>query len=134
MQDFNAIKRLIVIFFVIIAIFLSAGCQSKEVASYQTITTEEAHQLLQEEKGVILLDVRSKAEYDERHIPGSILLSVDNLKEKVGEVISDKNAFIIVYCRSGNRSAKAARVLAESGYSKVYDMGGINNWKYETQP
>jgi rhodanese-related sulfurtransferase len=59
---------------------------------------------------------------------------VDNLKEKIGEVTSDKNAFVIVYCRSGNRSAQAAKILAELGYSKVYDMGGINNWKYETQP
>jgi rhodanese-related sulfurtransferase len=47
-------------------------------------------------------------------------------------MIPDKEAKIVVYCRSGRRSAEAAKVLKELGYKNVYDLGGINSWPYET--
>ena len=50
---------------------------------------------------------------------------------KAAVVLPDKNAEILVYCRSGNRSRQAGVLLAEMGYTLVYDFGGIQDWPYE---
>lgn len=127
-------KKILLVIFIILALFTNTACQSNTERSYQKITPDKAYQRLQEEKGIVLLDVRTQEEYDQKHIPGSILLSVDSLKEGIKDVVSDKDTTIFVYCRSGNRSAKAAQLLSDLGYTKVYDLGGINKWKYETKP
>ena len=49
-------------------------------------------------------------------------------------VIGEKDAQVLVYCRSGNRSKTASSTLAELGYSNIYEFGGINTWPYETEP
>ena len=79
----------------------------------------------------IILDVRSKEEYDEGHIDGAVLLPVDNIKDEAGPVIGGKNKTILVYCRSGNRSSLAASRLASLGYTDIRDFGGIVDWPYE---
>jgi len=88
--------------------------------------------MVRNEKDIILLDVRTPEEYMEKRIPGSILLPNYEIKDRATDVIPDKNARIVVYCRSGRRSAEAANTLRELGYSNVFDLGGINNWPYET--
>jgi phage shock protein E len=100
-------------------------------ASFTNIKPEEAQKRLDSEKGIVLLDVRTKEEYDTRHIKGSFLIPVDNVKEEAEKNLKDKNAPIFVYCRSGNRSTSAASILANLGYKNVYNLGGINNWPYE---
>ena len=102
-----------------------------ESAGYQTITPAEAKERIGQD-GVVLLDVRTAEEYSEQHIEGAILLPVDEIAEKAGSVLPDKTATIIVYCRSGNRSAVASRLLVGMGYKNVYNMGGISDWPYET--
>jgi len=75
----------------------------------------------------LLLDVRTKEEYDSGHIAGSVLMPFDAIK--VSFVEADRNRPIVVYCRSGRRSSIAAETLAEMGYTDVSDFGGIDNWK-----
>ncbi|WP_186430109.1 rhodanese-like domain-containing protein [Clostridium sp. BSD9I1] len=128
---------------VILLIGLFSGCSSKnakinkegstssEKTSFNNITPEEANKRLGSEKGIILLDVRTKEEYDTGHIKGSMLIPVDNLKAEADNKLKDKNSPIFVYCRSGNRSVTAARILTNLGYTNVYNLGGINNWPYE---
>jgi rhodanese-related sulfurtransferase len=99
--------------------------------SFTNITPEEAKKRLDSEKGIVLLDVRTKEEYDTGHIKGSILIPVDNLKEEAEIKLKDKDAPIFVYCRSGNRSTTAANILVNLGYKNVYNLGGINKWPYE---
>ena len=122
---------------VIVVSFLSiVGCaqvQSEKKVTYETISTETAKKRLDTEKGIVLLDVRSVAENTEKRIPGSVLIPVEVIKTKVTDKLKDKNAAIFVYCRSGNRSAIAAQVLADMSYTNVYNLGGINNWPYETE-
>ncbi|WP_246637677.1 rhodanese-like domain-containing protein [Crassaminicella profunda] len=101
--------------------------------SYQTITPADAKDRIEKEEGIILLDVRTKEEYKEKHIPNSIQIAVDDLEEKVEEKIPDKNATIFVYCRSGRRSRIASEKLIEKGYTNVFDLGGIIDWPYETE-
>jgi len=91
----------------------------------------DAQKSLDTQRGIIL-DVRTKDEYLERHIPKSILIPLDRLEEEVEKKLPDKNSEIIVYCASGSRSAIAARLLAKLGYTNVYNLGSINNWTYQT--
>ena len=119
------------------------GCSNKNVetnkevltiqnkASFSNITPEEAKKRLDSEKGIILLDVRTKEEYETGHIKDSKLMPVDTLKEESVKSLLDKDATIYVYCRSGNRSVTAANILVEQGYKNVYNLGGISNWPYD---
>jgi len=127
------LKKLI-LFILLISLLFSAGCQTKDQSeNYQSIKPEIAYKQLQQEKNIILLDVRTLEEYNEKHIPGSLLIPVDVLKETVEELIKDKETKLFVYCRSGNRSTIAAEILVELGYTKVFNLGGINDWEYETE-
>ncbi len=78
----------------------------------------------------MLADVRAQEEYDAGRIPGAILLPFDQITAaSAAKALPDKNAPVIVYCRTGRRSAVAAKTLTDLGYRTVYDMGGINQWK-----
>ena len=99
---------------------------------YQRITAETAHQMMQESSDFILLDVRSAGEFRERHIRGAILIPVNELERRAASELPDKNITIFVYCRAGVRASNAARILAEKGYSQVFNIGGIEDWPYGT--
>ncbi|WP_246345943.1 rhodanese-like domain-containing protein [Sedimentibacter hydroxybenzoicus] len=96
---------------------------------YKKISAEEAKSIIDSED-VIILDVRTQEEYDSGHIKNAILLPVTEIASKTGEFVPYKDAKILVYCRSGNRSATAAKDLIKMGYTDVYDFGGINDWPY----
>lgn len=93
---------------------------------YIKITPEEAMAMMDQD--VIILDVRTQAEYDEGHIPNAVLLPDTEVKQRAEEVLPDKEQTILVYCRSGRRSALVAQDLADMGYTNVYDFGGILDW------
>lgn len=112
-------------------LFIIAGCSSKEDSQVKKVTSDEVVDLLK--KDAILLDVRSESEYDGGHIPNAILLNVNDVENKIKDVSSDYDQAIIVYCRSGNRSATAAQTLIDMGYRNVYDLGAISNWEYEIE-
>lgn len=83
-------------------------------------------------KGAVLLDVRTKEEYREFHIPGSLNLPLDRLHTISGS-IPEQTTPIFVCCLSGGRSARAAAYLKQSGYSQVQDIGGISAYGGETE-
>jgi|WetSurMetagenome_2_1015567.scaffolds.fasta_scaffold214784_2 phage shock protein E len=86
-----------------------------------------AELLADKDSKVLLLDVRTSEEYAEGHIPGAVLLPYDELAAKFKE--PDKGRPIVVYCRTGRRSAIAADTLRDMGYVNVSDFGGYSNWK-----
>ena len=113
---------------------LITGCSTDHEyveKTYNTIEPEEAKEMMTDDENVIILDVREKDEYDEGHIEGALLLSNNDITFKAEEVLPDKSATILVYCRSGNRSAQASQKLAELDYTNVYDFGGVLDWPYE---
>lgn len=136
-------KNMIYFIAVILLIGVFSGCSNQRIvsdkegsiapkeASFSNITPEEAKNRLDTEKEIILLDVRTKEEYEAGHIKDSILIPVDNLEVEAEKNLRDKEAPIFVYCRSGNRSLAAANILIKLGYKSVYNLGGINNWPYE---
>ncbi|HPX27445.1 MAG TPA: rhodanese-like domain-containing protein [Treponemataceae bacterium] len=95
------------------------------------ISAQKAKELMNKDSSVILIDVRTKEEYDEGRIPGALLLPYDRITEKTAsEIIQKKDSVIILYCRSGRRSAIAADTLRALGYTTIFDMGGIGSWPY----
>lgn len=100
-------------------------------SEYEKITAEEAKKLIDSGKYGVILDVRTLEEYENGHIQGATLLPYDEIITKADTVISDKDEVVLVYCRSGKRSAVASEELINLGYNKVYDFGGIIDWPYE---
>lgn len=86
--------------------------------------TKESIKNIQEENNYIILDVRTKNEYDEKHIVDSILIPYDEISDKTVNI--DKDKTVLVYCRSGKRAATAVEKLKNLGYT-AYNMGGIAN-------
>lgn len=119
---------------VLLALLLLTGCGGgEETAPYRQISQEEAKKMMDTQE-VIILDVREQDEYDSGHIPGAVLLPVGAIDEDTAAaVIPAKDATVLVYCRSGNRSKTASSALAELGYTNVYEFGGIKTWPYETE-
>ncbi len=101
-------------------------------SAYHKITAQEARAMM-DGGGVTIVDVRTREEYDEAHIPGALLVPLESIGDEPPEALPDMGAPLLIYCRSGRRSKAAADRLAELGYSGVYDFGGIIDWPYETE-
>ncbi len=98
---------------------------------FLNITAEEAKKLMDSEEGCIILDVRTREEYDQGHIPGAVLIPNTEIEAKAADLLPDKDQLILVYCRSGRRSKLAAQSLADLGYTNIREFGGILDWPYE---
>ena len=101
-------------------------------AVYRKISAEEAREIMQSAGNYILLDVRTEQEYMENRIDGAVLIPDYELTARAESELPDKNAVILIYCRSGRRSANAAQELTDMGYMNIYDFGGILDWSYDT--
>jgi len=125
-------KKLLPIF---ITALLLVGCAvpAEQEISYRQITMDEAVAMMEEEEGYIILDVRTAAEFDEKHIPGAINIPNEAIGAEVIPELPDKDQLILVYCRSGNRSKQASEKLVKLGYTNVVEFGGIIDWPGETE-
>lgn len=120
---------------IFIAVLLLAGCaaSAEQEGSYRQITMDEAVAMMEEEKDYIILDVRTAAEFDEKHIRGAINIPNETIGTDAIPELPDKDQLILVYCRSGNRSKQASEKLVKLGYTNVVEFGGIIDWPGETQ-
>ena len=125
-------KKLLPIF---ITTLLLVGCAvpAEQEISYRQITMDEAVAMMEEEEGYIILDVRTAAEFDEKHIPGAINIPNEAIGTDAIPELPDKDQLILVYCRSGNRSKQASEKLVKLGYTNVVEFGGIIDWPGETE-
>ncbi len=125
--------RIILLSVMIMAIF--SGCISDTKPhgknQYTDISVQQGKGMIDTGE-VFILDVRTQEEFASGHINGSTLLAVQDipkqeLAEKLKEIPKDRK--ILVYCRSGRRSAQASGILTENGFAQVYNMqGGITEW------
>ena len=110
---------------------LTIWLKEKGRSMIRKLDFEEAHALLTEQQDIVLIDVREEPEYLSGHAVDACLLPVDEISEEsASELIPEKNSPIMVYCRTGRRSARAARMLQSLGYTEIYDMGGLVGWPY----
>ena len=117
----------------ILAVLLLAGCAAPaEEITYRQINMDEAITLMEEEAGYIILDVRTRSEFADKHIPGAINVPNETIGMQEIPELPDKDQLILVYCRSGNRSKQASEKLAALGYTNIVEFGGINDWPGET--
>lgn len=101
-------------------------------AGTTVISFETADAILQHlPQNAYLIDVRTTEEYEGGHVSGAQNISVDQIETAILTAVPDMSDVIIVYCRSGNRSAQAAKLLEEMGYKVILDAGGINDYKGE---
>ncbi|NLG72913.1 MAG: rhodanese-like domain-containing protein [Chloroflexi bacterium] len=85
------------------------------------------------EAGALILDVREPQEWEQVHIPGAVLIPLNQLQERIDELPRDQE--IIVVCRSGNRSAQGRDLLRQAGFTRVSSMaGGMNRWSAAGYP
>jgi len=125
-------RQLCLILFLSTSLFIQCAKQEQSnVPSstlYQNISVQDVKKILDAKSKIILLDVRTPAEYAEGHIKGATLIPVQELANRLKELGPKKK--IIVYCKAGVRSATASGILANNGYKHVLNMeGGINAWK-----
>ena len=82
--------------------------------------------------GAPLIDVRTPAEFAERHVEGAVNIPVEEISSRMPEVEKlaggDKNKPIVVYCQSGRRAARAKQALMEAGFLQVTNLGGLSDW------
>lgn len=101
------------------------GNDAAGLTENREVGVEEAYQLYQD--GVYTLDVRTAEEYQEGHIPDSVLIPLNELASRAGELPEGEP--ILIYCRSGNRSLQALNMLEGAGFTNLSSMaGGFNEW------
>ena len=107
-----------------------ADTEAEATADYHRITAEEAYEIMVSQE-VVVVDVRTREEYDGGHIENAVLVPNESIGSEMPDALPDKEATLLVYCRSGRRSKDAAQKLLELGYQNVYDFGGVIDWPYE---
>ncbi len=101
--------------------------------SVPEITVEQLKKKIDAKEKFFLLDVREPHEYDICKIPGSKLIPLGEIADRVGEI--DKSGELVVHCRSGARSAKAVKYLREHGFDKAVNVaGGVLAWAEKIDP
>ena len=104
--------------------------ESSSKAAYHKISAEEAYEMMASQE-VVVVDVRTRDEYDGGHIENAVLVPNESIGSEMPETLPDKDATLLIYCRSGRRSKDAAEKLLSLGYQRVYDFGGVIDWPYE---
>ncbi|KAA3644611.1 MAG: rhodanese-like domain-containing protein [Chloroflexi bacterium] len=102
------------------------------VAASQLIDPQQYQEQFGSGTDHLLLDVRTPEEFASGHIEGAVNINVETLASRLDEVPTDVP--VVIYCRSGNRSATASQILVGAGYEGVYDLGGIQTWVAQGLP
>ena len=145
MKVINNFKVLGIVSILILSLGFIAGCssknkvnntiqQSEETKGYENIDGKQTEKLLNSDKDVLIIDVRSEYEYEKGHLLNAINLPYDDddFKSELNEIIDYTDKIILVYCRSGNRSEKAAVKLVDNGFKNVKNVtDGVDEYDYK---
>lgn len=137
------IKGLVIMLLISLSLFGLTACQENggstdtnanttvNTFSYEQINAEEAKEIMDSDVEHIIIDARTDEEFAQGHIEGAILIPEYEIADRAEKELPDKDALILVYCRSGRRSKIASDELVNLGYSNVKEFGGIIDWPYE---
>lgn len=138
-------KMIFGLILLLLLLFFLSGCISNiennsipETQIVNDITVDEAYVLIQnnnENQNFIILDIRTKEEYEDEHIQDSIMIDFysDSFEKELDEL--DKNKTYLIYCRTGRRTGLTLDIMEELGFLEVYNMaGGITQWKTKGYP
>ncbi|HFQ91381.1 MAG TPA: rhodanese-like domain-containing protein [Chromatiales bacterium] len=119
---------------VFIIILLLMNSARGRLLGFNEIKTAEAVQIMSRDDPVVI-DTRSPEEFSQGHILNALNIPHDQMEARLGELEPHKQDKVIVYCRTGQRSAKAASILAKNGFTGVYKMnGGMLAWQGANLP
>jgi rhodanese-related sulfurtransferase len=118
---------------IIPTIIMIVSCTTMD---YQSIPATEASAMITNDSSVVLLDVRTREEYDGElgHLRGAILIPVQALSSRLPELESYRGRDILIYCRTGRRSLVAADILQKNGYRAINVQGGMVEWNARKLP
>lgn len=126
------LKGLIIMFLISLSLFGFSACQDSENnVTYEQITAKEAKTIMETQPDYIIIDARTQEEFADGHIEGAIMIPEYEIANRAEQQLPDKDALILVYCRSGRRSKIASEELVKLGYTNVKEFGGIIDWPYE---
>ena len=120
---------------ILLSVLMFTGCagpSNHQTNTYRSITMDEAVDMMAQETGYIILDVRRPDEFAAGHIPNAINVPNESIGTAEIPELPDKDQLIMVYCRSGRRSKEASEKLVKLGYTNIVEFGGILDWKGET--
>ena len=134
-------KQYLTFFLLAATVLLLSACMSKSwtptaetTPVIKKLLPDKAKELFGNNSSYVLIDVREPYEYAEGHIPNAVNIPLSGIVKGVNDLGLDKeSSAIVVYCRSGRRSAEAATALSNAGYKNLYDPGGIIDWPYEIE-
>ena len=124
-------KGWLVMLLISLSLFGMTACSDGGSNSYDQITPQEAKTIMDTESDYIIIDARTNEEFAEGHIENAILIPEYEIADRADNELPDKDALILVYCRSGRRSKIASEELVKLGYTNVKEFGGIIDWPYE---
>lgn len=113
-------------------LWVMIGCTAEsEDAAWQRVDADAFADAVDTEENAFLLDTRTQPEWEQDgHLSNATLVPHDELEQRQAELPADKDATVLVYCRSGNRSQEAAQTLLDLGYTNIVELNsGINGWK-----
>jgi len=126
------LRGIVLMLLISLSLFGLTACQDGgNNATYEQITPQQAKEIMDTEQEYIIIDARTEEEFAEGHIENAILIPEYEIKDRAEKELPDKDALILVYCRSGRRSKIAAEELVKLGYTNVKEFGGIIDWEYE---
>lgn len=133
-------KKAIIILMTLFTTITLSACSNQ--TTYTNIDNNELKTMLETKENYQFVDVRSKDEYYESHIPG-FLIYIDYyqfenktayLEDAIATFELDKTQPLVLICNSGNRSVEAAKMFAELGFTTIYNLeNGIEAWDGETE-
>ena len=110
----------------------SSKIQSEEVS--RDISIDESKKLINQGEVTLILDVRDADEFAKGHLKNAIQIPVKELKENLNDIEKFKDELVLVYCRSGKKSAEAINILKENGFKNLVHMkDGISKWDGEVE-
>ena len=125
------LKGWFIMLLISLSLFSMTACSNGGTNTYEQITPQEAKTIMDTENDYIIIDARTTEEFTEGHIADAILIPEYEIADRAEKELPDKDALILVYCRSGRRSKIASEELVNLGYTNVKEFGGIIDWPYK---
>ena len=125
--------KLIIVGGLLVFLLVIAACtkNEEEKVKVNVINATEAKELIDENENEVIIDVRTREEFNEKHIKDAVSIPVSTIEENIENVASSKDTLILLYCKSGKRAEEAAKTLIRLGYTNVHSFGSIDNWEYD---
>ena len=105
--------------------------EKNEFGTYKHISQAEAMKIMAGDEPYVIVDVRRPDEFAKGHIPGAINVPNEGIADEQPAELPDLDQVLLVHCQTGRRSAAASKKLADIGYTRVLEFGGIMTWKGE---